>query len=326
MANKDNKNDDMKEFEEEFDFESSEAKEDALGIEEEEEALATPKETPNRPAATPGIQLDRKPSKLPLLIGLTIVGFIGWQGYKMLFSSPSNDEIAVPTLKESHPPVAIAPAAAPPKTSIPVAAPTPVTPPPEALAPAPTAPKTPDLFSAAPHPVAAVPAAAPTAATPPAPPPAHTPNKLEALEESLKKSQEKMAKLDTKLSELMDAIGSLNQGMGQVTRNLSNIGDSVQKLNKDFKELKSQAPASAPAPLTEQKYEPNAATSGQINSSANNNNISVHAIIPGRAWLKSKDGTTLTVTEGDSLERYGKVLVIDASNGVVITSSGITLR
>ena len=137
MANKDNKNDDMKEFEEEFDFESSEAKEDALGIEEEEEALATPKETPNRPAATPGIQLDRKPSKLPLLIGLTIVGFIGWQGYKMLFSSPSNDEIAVPTLKESHPPVAIAPAAAPPKTSIPVAAPTPVTPPPEALAPVP---------------------------------------------------------------------------------------------------------------------------------------------------------------------------------------------
>ena len=34
MANKDNKNDDMKEFEEEFDFESSEAKEDALVIEE----------------------------------------------------------------------------------------------------------------------------------------------------------------------------------------------------------------------------------------------------------------------------------------------------
>ena len=54
--------------------------------------------------------------------------------------------------------------------------------------------------------------------------------------------------------------------------------------------------------------------------------MSVHAIIPGRAWLKSKDGSTITVTEGDSLERYGKVLVIDASNGVVITSSGVTLR
>ena len=54
--------------------------------------------------------------------------------------------------------------------------------------------------------------------------------------------------------------------------------------------------------------------------------MTVHAIIPGRAWLKGKEGRILTITEGDYVEGYGKVVAIDAPGGVVITSSGITLR
>lgn len=54
--------------------------------------------------------------------------------------------------------------------------------------------------------------------------------------------------------------------------------------------------------------------------------VTVHAIIPGRAWLKGKEGRILTVIEGDSIEGYGKVLAIDPHNGWVITSSGIRLK
>jgi len=52
----------------------------------------------------------------------------------------------------------------------------------------------------------------------------------------------------------------------------------------------------------------------------------VHAVIPGRAWLKSSKGQIITLTEGETIGNYGKVLVIDAANGVVLTSSGITFR
>lgn len=52
----------------------------------------------------------------------------------------------------------------------------------------------------------------------------------------------------------------------------------------------------------------------------------VHAIIPGRAWLKNSDGNTITVIEGDKLELYGTVIAIDAGQGTVVTSSGIILR
>ncbi len=52
----------------------------------------------------------------------------------------------------------------------------------------------------------------------------------------------------------------------------------------------------------------------------------VHAVIPGRAWLKSCKGQILTVTEGETVGNYGKVLVIDAANSIVLTSSGVAFR
>lgn len=52
----------------------------------------------------------------------------------------------------------------------------------------------------------------------------------------------------------------------------------------------------------------------------------VHAVIPGRAWLKSCKGQIITVIEGETVGNYGKVLVIDAANSVVLTSSGVAFR
>lgn len=52
----------------------------------------------------------------------------------------------------------------------------------------------------------------------------------------------------------------------------------------------------------------------------------LHAVIPGRAWLKNVKGQIITVTEGEAIGNYGKVLVIDAANGVVLTSTGVTFR
>lgn len=44
---------------------------------------------------------------------------------------------------------------------------------------------------------------------------------------------------------------------------------------------------------------------------------SVQAIIPGRAWLRSDSGDTVTVTEGDQINGVGQVTRIDPYDGVV---------
>lgn len=52
---------------------------------------------------------------------------------------------------------------------------------------------------------------------------------------------------------------------------------------------------------------------------------SLHAVIPGRAWLK--DGNRIfAVTQGQEIDSYGHVVSIDARQGVVVTSSGQILR
>jgi len=48
----------------------------------------------------------------------------------------------------------------------------------------------------------------------------------------------------------------------------------------------------------------------------------VQAIIPGRAWLKSESGDTVTVAEGDILRGYGRIVKIDPYDGVVDIDTG----
>ncbi len=50
----------------------------------------------------------------------------------------------------------------------------------------------------------------------------------------------------------------------------------------------------------------------------------LQALVPGRAWLISEKGTTLTISEGSRVPGYGKITAIDAQQGEVKTSTGKT--
>lgn len=52
----------------------------------------------------------------------------------------------------------------------------------------------------------------------------------------------------------------------------------------------------------------------------------VNAIVPRRAWLQTKNGEAITVQIGDNIPGYGVVKSIDASEGVVATSSNKMIR
>lgn len=52
----------------------------------------------------------------------------------------------------------------------------------------------------------------------------------------------------------------------------------------------------------------------------------VKAIVPGRAWLESSDGTIVTVRPGSELNHYGTVTRIDDRRGIVTTDLGFTIK
>jgi len=52
----------------------------------------------------------------------------------------------------------------------------------------------------------------------------------------------------------------------------------------------------------------------------------VHAMIPGRAWIRDPQQKIMSITIGQTVEGYGTVLTIDPKLGTVILSSGQVLR
>jgi intracellular multiplication protein IcmG len=105
--------------------------------------------------------------------------------------------------------------------------------------------------------------------------------------------QGKLQDLNMRLASLETTLAHLGRAIQQDTRPSS--GGSARPINM---------PGSSPALPMMSSSEPRAA-------------YTVQAIIPGRAWLKSEGGETVTVAEGDTLKGYGRIMKIDPYDGIV---------
>ena len=130
--------------------------------------------------------------------------------------------------------------------------------------------------------------------------------------DNLNKLNDSISAMDNRISALINTTSSLSKDVGTVR---SEMGHVKQVLRDDGLDVSLNASVQKKKPET---------TGGNI--ALEEPEYTVHAVIPGRAWLKSSKGQIVTVAEGDTIGNYGKVLVIDAANGVVLTSSGIAFR
>ena len=122
----------------------------------------------------------------------------------------------------------------------------------------------------------------------------------------------RLRRIESGLRNITDDMDDLNRNMGHVGDKIHAVNGIVQQMSDQFHSLGDSADAERQGLARQEKF--------------SNPSLNVHAIIPGRAWLKKRDGGIITITEGDMLGEYGKVLAIDAPTGAVITSSGVTLR
>lgn len=134
--------------------------------------------------------------------------------------------------------------------------------------------------------------------------------------------------LEKDLSQALQNANAANRGMATLQHDIASLSAAVQELTAEFKAMRSeqdkllQAQVAAKTAAAQKKQ----TVTHHASKKAGNPSYSVYAIIPGRAWLRQPNGKTITVSEGDSIGEYGKILKIDAGNGVVITTSGVTLR
>lgn len=278
-------------------------------FEEDAHATTTTAE-PASAAESPSIQrpAPKSGSWLPLLIGLAIIGFLGWKLYGMfapktvsLPVSAARDESAEQsaTLVEPPPPE-LATVQEPNIEAIPAPAPAPV--PTPAPAPTPTATESPVVSN-------------------------DIQKLLSKMNQQEKQYQEKITALEKEIVIMRDQSADATRRLSVAQNDLATLSRAIQELGnqvdilrvyQEREQIRQQQAKTKASSKPAKKTESVASDAGT--------SLVVYAIIPGRAWLRQSNGKTITVTEGDTVGEYGRVLKIDASNGIVITTSGAMLR
>lgn len=150
-------------------------------------------------------------------------------------------------------------------------------------------------------------------------------NALQNISDEMTVNVNNIKQLETTISALNTTVEQLNKTINAMDNRVLSLTETVDGLSQDLANVKKvmideDMDLASPGTV---KFTSKKQTQPINNSTPN---YTVHAIIPGRAWLKSSSGQIITVTEGDKIGDYGTVAVIDSANGLVRTSSGIILK
>lgn len=132
-------------------------------------------------------------------------------------------------------------------------------------------------------------------------------------------------------SNLQAQVDALSMQVSNLNANINNIAASIRTVSNQLSQLEetvsNESRVSAGLSHQIKQLRP------QKKMTTAHTRMPVHivqyylqAVIPGRAWLRSSDGDTFTVSQGTSLPQYGVVRYIDALHGRVLTSSGQVIK
>lgn len=128
-------------------------------------------------------------------------------------------------------------------------------------------------------------------------------NQLSGLKQETQTSAAAVNQLQNQVQNLRSQLSQTAASQAQLNQSMVVLVDQVKKLTAELHkkpEKKHKKAAAKAPPMT----------------------FHLKAVVPGRAWIISNDGLSESVSVGDSIPQYGKVKVVDANRGMVLTSSG----
>ena len=146
-----------------------------------------------------------------------------------------------------------------------------------------------------------------------------------ALEESVK---QKLTVLEETQQSTKDSIINVNDKLSGISTNLDSMMAKITELNSTIANLNSKIDEQAHEldQLAIKHEETRKIVQRKVIKGSSLLKYNIQAIIPGRAWLIAKNGSTLTVREGTDIAGYGMVKLIDPNQGRVLTSSGAVIK
>lgn len=132
--------------------------------------------------------------------------------------------------------------------------------------------------------------------------------KLSSLQKGTEKTQDEIANINDNVYTLKGSISKLANQMSMLNTNIAMLTQEVKQQQEQIAKLK------------EKKKRPGYIKQGKIWVPVPQ--WYIQALIPGRAWLISTRGKTLTVRVGSKIPGYGTVKAIEPHKGLVMLKSG----
>lgn len=122
--------------------------------------------------------------------------------------------------------------------------------------------------------------------------------------------QQKLNDYSIQNKAILDQLQALAAKVATIESQMNAMTQNIGRPNPLMSPSSSAAPITAPLPASSDDT--------TVQKVAYN----VQAIIPGRAWLKSDNGDTVTVAEGDVVRDLGRISKIDPYDGIVEINTG----
>lgn len=148
---------------------------------------------------------------------------------------------------------------------------------------------------------------------------------ISVLNDQAKSNQNKLNDLNTRVTNLDSTISKLNDSITALDKKIGDmaIAAKTEKVKPQARDHKHKLVLA-----TEKRMMTDRIDTVSDNQLGSHSKIAymVRAIVPGRAWVESPNGYKFSVSVGDQVLGYGKVIQINADNGEVIFEGGDVIK
>jgi intracellular multiplication protein IcmG len=150
-------------------------------------------------------------------------------------------------------------------------------------------------------------------------------------QDALNQTEKKVTALEEERSRLKTDLFAMQQQLRDVTQTVSNMTSSLDAIKQSMEQINDKMDQQSEQMVRLQsikRAQRRASTPSvkKIMPKVESTQYYIQAIIPGRAWLMSTKGTTLTVSRGSEVPGYGDVRLINPKLGRIFTSSGRVIQ
>jgi intracellular multiplication protein IcmG len=128
--------------------------------------------------------------------------------------------------------------------------------------------------------------------------------------------------IESELSDLRTQVSTVNQNISDLSAKMADVQQTMLVLRERLEQQSEQMVRVQSI----HRAKRTAAAKPAPRAAAPKSVYYIQAIIPGRAWLMSNEGSSLTVSRGSAVPGYGSVRLINAKIGRVFTSSGRVIQ